>query len=350
MKISVVIPTFNREHFICHAIDSVLKQSLSDCEIIVVDDGSTDNTRDVLKAYGKRIRYFYKENEGVALARNFGMKEARGEYISWLDSDDLYYPHKNELQSAFLDKFPDIGMVYSEFSGFDDNGFFSKWHLKGYHSSAYRDPEMSYENIFDKKVSVTHINNQYPEFGDRNIYIGNIFDAYFQNTMVFTNSIMFRRSLLDNIGFQNSSFGLFHDMEFVLRYCKRNEIAFLDIPTYQLRFHDTQISGNFHKTDITTVIEKQKSLLKIGKAYGVDDRLYYLKNKPVVDKRMAVLHEAVAIPLTATRSGSKAARDQLKQSSSYGYPDFFLWALTFFPYSLRRLALKIRSILLANGK
>lgn len=111
--ISIIIPTFNRGYIVTRAIDSALSQTHRDFEIIVVDDGSTDNTREVLEPYKDRIRYFYQENKGVARARNKGIQEAKGEYIAFLDSDDYWLPEKLELQTEFLRSHPDVSMVYS---------------------------------------------------------------------------------------------------------------------------------------------------------------------------------------------------------------------------------------------
>ena len=98
--ISVIIPTYTREKFVTKAIDSVLKQSFRDYEIIVIDDGSTDNTREILKAYANKIKYIYQENSGVSSARNVGIQAARGLWISFLDSDDEWnedQPQEREL-------------------------------------------------------------------------------------------------------------------------------------------------------------------------------------------------------------------------------------------------------------
>ena len=157
MKLSIIIPTYNREQYISQAIESALSQTLADIEVIVVDDGSTDNTEKVITPYRNKINYIKTENGGVAHARNVGMKMAKGEYISWLDSDDIYYPYKSELQTDFLDKFSEIGMVYTEFSGFDDNGFFDEYHLKNYHSSAYQSGGVTYNDIFSEKFSLQKI-------------------------------------------------------------------------------------------------------------------------------------------------------------------------------------------------
>ena len=95
-KVSVVIPTYNSSQFIVETLESVFAQTYKDYEIIVVDDGSTDNTKEVLQPYTSRIKYIYKENGGPASARNVGIKSAQGEYIAFLDSDDRWLPEKLE--------------------------------------------------------------------------------------------------------------------------------------------------------------------------------------------------------------------------------------------------------------
>ena len=90
LRISVVIPTYNRAHLIGRAIESVLRQSKRPAEIIVVDDGSTDDTREQIVSFGSLVRYIYQTNSGASAARNRGVREARSEWIAFLDSDDLW--------------------------------------------------------------------------------------------------------------------------------------------------------------------------------------------------------------------------------------------------------------------
>lgn len=107
-EVSVVIPTYNRSHCIEAAIDSVFKQTYTDYEVIIVDDGSTDNTDQVLNIYGDRIKYIYQPNNGVSAARNVGILNANGKWIAFLDSDDEWLPSKLEEQMAFIDKYPNV--------------------------------------------------------------------------------------------------------------------------------------------------------------------------------------------------------------------------------------------------
>jgi glycosyltransferase involved in cell wall biosynthesis len=102
--VSVIIPTFNRWPLVGEAVESVLAQSYSGFELIVVDDGSTDETQKELEKFGSHLRFFAKAREGVAAARNFGVSRAAGRYIAFLDSDDLWLPKKLETQTAFMER------------------------------------------------------------------------------------------------------------------------------------------------------------------------------------------------------------------------------------------------------
>lgn len=120
--VSVIIPTHNRRDLICETIQSVLNQTFEDFEILVVDNGSTDDTQQIVCAMGdSRIRYIYQENTGgPAGPRNTGIRNAWGKYIAFLDSDDLWLPHKLALQVEVLDRDLDIGLVFARHQPFGD--------------------------------------------------------------------------------------------------------------------------------------------------------------------------------------------------------------------------------------
>jgi glycosyltransferase involved in cell wall biosynthesis len=118
--VSIVIPVFNGGNYLREAIDSALAQTYVNCEIVVVNDGSTDHTEQICLSYGDRIRYFCKDNGGVATAVNLGIKNMRGEYFSWLSHDDVYYPQKVEKQIEALHCHGDMAaIVHSNYDNLD---------------------------------------------------------------------------------------------------------------------------------------------------------------------------------------------------------------------------------------
>jgi len=112
--VSVIIPTFNRAWTLKTAIDSVLAQTHDEIEIIVIDDGSTDNTPDLLAGYGSQIQVFTQENRGVSAARNLGIKKSHGKFVALLDSDDAWEPDKISCQIDFFDQNPDALICQTE--------------------------------------------------------------------------------------------------------------------------------------------------------------------------------------------------------------------------------------------
>ncbi|UCE17691.1 MAG: glycosyltransferase [Gemmatimonadota bacterium] len=113
-KVSVIIPTYNRAAFLPEAIDSVLHQSYQDFELILIDDGSDDDTRDILKPYQGRLNYHYQENAGISKTRNTGLRIAQGEFIAFLDSDDLWTRRKLEKQMEIFEQIDEAEICYTD--------------------------------------------------------------------------------------------------------------------------------------------------------------------------------------------------------------------------------------------
>jgi len=121
VRVSVIIPAYNCDRYIVRAVESVLGQTYQDWEIIVVDDGSTDNTRQVLSPYLDLIQYIYQDNQGAAIARNRACKLAQGEFLAFLDADDFFLPEKLEKQVACFDADPTLDMVQTGWVIVDKN-------------------------------------------------------------------------------------------------------------------------------------------------------------------------------------------------------------------------------------
>lgn len=348
VDVSVIIPTYNRGPFLAEAINSVLAQTYQNVEVVVVDDGSSDDTLERLQPYGSKISIVTTNHGGAAHARNAGMKVAKGRYVAFLDSDDRYLPHKLALQVQILDQFPDVGLVYSEFSGFGQETT-EEFHLKTYHAPAFRNGE-TYDHYFNEAMLLKEAGIDCPPWSYRRIYFGHIFDQYLRVLLVFTNSSMVRRSVLDTVGLQDESFSLYEDYELVLRIAKRYRIAFVDMPTYQLRYHAGQISTTKRADGPAVFVEKQRQLLRVVERHGVQDDAYYQKHKITVDATMGKLYRALGVALMCYPGHEAEARRIFSEGRRYGLLEPWFWLLTFFPSFLRRVFMKLQEVILQTRK
>ena len=119
--ISVIIPAYNAEKYLSEALDSLLVQEYPDLEVLLVDDGSTDRTREIAETHPIRCTYFYQTNQGVSHARNNAIRKARGRFLAFLDADDVYLPGKLRFQSNYLDQNPQIDLVLCGIQRTDEN-------------------------------------------------------------------------------------------------------------------------------------------------------------------------------------------------------------------------------------
>jgi glycosyltransferase involved in cell wall biosynthesis len=140
--VSVVIPAFNREKFVEAAVHSVLEQTHPCLEVIVVDDGSTDGTGDIAESVARidsRVRVLRRVNEGPASARNAGLEAARGEFVAFLDSDDVYLTHKLESHVTFLEENPGVDLVFSDHATADEALNVRVVHARGMPATSFRE-------------------------------------------------------------------------------------------------------------------------------------------------------------------------------------------------------------------
>ncbi len=348
--VSVVIPTYNRAGMVGQAIDSVLQQSFTDVEILVVDDGSTDDTEIRVGKYGDRVRYIKTSNGGVAHARNVGMRSARGRYLTFLDSDDLLYPYALELQVGLLERFPDVAFACAEMSGFDDAGFFDRYHLKTYHRSAYRDPSVTYESVFQSSLPLVdavtlprQLTEADPSASARRVYIGNVFDSYLTNIVLCQNTVMLRSEVVSAVGERNERVKHWQELDYLLRISRRHTVCFADIPTYKLRYHDGQISTTARADGTRVWMRKQQILLRVVKRQALADQAYYLAHRHRIDRHLAHLHRAAAVPMLLLGDRSprrrrcvRTARLHLARCTIYGQPASVLLAASFAPLPIRK--------------
>ena len=206
-QVSVIIPTYNRSWIIKEAIDSVLAQDYKEFELIVVDDGSTDHTSDVLDSYRNVIKVLSQKNKGVSAARNRGIAEASGKFIAFLDSDDLWLPQKLSTQVEFFNKTPDALICQTE----------EVWIRNGLRVN----PKKRH-----KKPS------------------GMIFKLSLELCLVSPSAVMIKRSLFDRVGEFDETLPACEDYDLWLRISSRFPIYLIDTPLIIKRGgHDDQLSS-----------------------------------------------------------------------------------------------------------
>lgn len=191
--VSVIIPTYNRGWILKEAVDSVLGQDFKDFELIVVDDGSTDSTRDILETYGQDIIVVRQANRGVSAARNRGVGEASGQLISFLDSDDLWLPRKLSRQVDFFNTNPEAVICQTE----------EIWIRNGV-------------RVNPKK--------RHHKFS------GMIFEPSLALCLVSPSAVMIRRSLFDAVGLFDESLSACEDYDLWLRISCKYPVHLIDTP------------------------------------------------------------------------------------------------------------------------
>lgn len=229
--VSVVIPTFNRGKLVLEAVRSALDQTYSPLEIIVVDDGSNDGTADALSQLVSegRIRYIRKENGGAASARNLGIREARGKWVAFLDSDDTWTRWKTALQVMVMQKYPDVGLVFTDFSASAGTREYESY-LKEYYS-IFRRLGLKYTDVFDNSSIEEWMFDGEKALRKIPLYYGNVFKVIFQGNFIPTATVLARKDFLIEIGGMDESFRTGEDSDMYLRFCRQYPVAFIDIST-----------------------------------------------------------------------------------------------------------------------
>jgi glycosyltransferase involved in cell wall biosynthesis len=205
-SVSVIIPTYNRGWILGEAIDSVLAQEYSDYELIVVDDGSTDDTQEILDLYGQDIVVFRQPNQGVSAARNLGIAESRAELVAFLDSDDLWLPQKLTRQVAFFQSNPVALICQTE----------ETWVRNGVRVN----PKKRHQKL-----------------------AGMIFEPSLALCLVSPSAVMIRKTLFDTVGLFDESLPACEDYDLWLRVSCRYPVFLIDEPLVIKRGgHQDQLS------------------------------------------------------------------------------------------------------------
>jgi glycosyltransferase involved in cell wall biosynthesis len=222
--VSVIIPTFNRGYCLAESIRSVLDQSFTDFELIVVDDGSTDNTPEIMRSFPDIRPVWLQENRGVSFARNRGLEQAKGEWIAFLDSDDLWEPLKLETQVQWVKRHPEFHAVYTD----------EIWIRNG--------------------VRVNPMNKHRKHSGD-------IFHFCLPLCIVSPSSVILRAELLREVGGFDESMPVCEDYDLWLRIAKQYPFHFIEEKLIVKRGgHEDQLSRKFWGMDRWRVHALEKLL------------------------------------------------------------------------------------------
>jgi len=234
--VSVVIPTFNRAYCLARTLDSVLAQTHADLEALVIDDGSTDGTRELIHArYAAepRVRYIQQENRGVAAARNHGIRMARGDFVALLDSDDIWQPWKIELQLRCMQQYPELGMVWTDMEAIDPSGrVFNRAYIRSMYSAYALFVEAK---LFPDSVPLHSIAPSMRDIvGDASLRMGMIFSQMIMGNLVHTSTVLIRRERLAKVkAFDETLRYSGEDYDFHLRTCRFGPVGFVDLPAIQ---------------------------------------------------------------------------------------------------------------------
>src|ERR1017187_1513137 len=258
--ISVVVPTYNRAYCIARAIDSVREQTYSNWEVLLVDDGSVDDTAELIASrYGDdpRIRYMHQANAGGTAARNKGIRASRGDYVAFLDSDDVWRPWKLEVQLACFRFFPNVGMVWTNFEAVDAAGKVVKSRYLTTMYEAYRFFE-SFESLLGNSRDLAEVVGPRDDLEpSAKVYVGNIYTSMLRGNLAHTSTVMLSRERIDKVKEFDETLTLSgEDYDFHFRTCKWGDVCLVDAPSteYQLEFedrltkHKKQIALNFLRT------------------------------------------------------------------------------------------------------
>ena len=248
-KVSVIIPTYNRAHIISRAIQSVLDQTYQDLEIIIVDDGSTDNTESVVKSFNdKRIIYNKSDNKnkGVASARNIGVKLSRAEYIAFQDSDDVWYPYKLEKIMKVIEDQGNIDFIYS------------------------------YGRII-KNEKIIGDGGKNP--GMNNLSKRELIISLFYGNFIPTQGVVVKKDKIINVGGFDESFPSASDHELWIRLIPICNFYYMDEPLFDIYFSEESITINVNMRIRSQVRLFNKNKLILKKQINSRVRYYFIKQK-----------------------------------------------------------------------
>jgi len=280
--VSVIIPAYNGARYICESIESVLNQTYRQFEIIVVDDGSTDNTSEVLEPYirNSSIRYFYQDNAGHGAARNTGIKYAQGKYVCFHDQDDWLEKDSLERRLNFYETYPKLGLVCSDFrTAIMGNGC---------NEIVYAESYVKKENMIERMP------NGCTEVKAHNIYIfnKNIYPEFIFVCFAWIGTVMIRKEVFDEVGIFDEEFMWSPDIDLFIRISKQFSVGFLDTSTAIYRAHPGGMSLNLYRVYEDAVKYHTKFLKPAWELRDIDKKRVKLSVRDICFRKAHLLIES----------------------------------------------------------
>lgn len=238
MKVSVIIPTFNRRKLILDAVNSVLRQSYSDIEIIVVDDGSNDGTAAMLEEnYGDAVICLQQSNKGLGAARNRGVSAASGKYIAFLDSDDLWQESKLGLQVEVMEKLPDLGFTFTDFIIFNDSGKIDHSGIQTWFAEPKAWEKILPDRLFFSKQDI----KKEGDAAGFNVYVGDLYYHLMSQCYVLPSTAMVRANCLSPGIRHTENDPYCSDWDFFALLSRKWKAGFIECETAFNRSHDDSV-------------------------------------------------------------------------------------------------------------
>ena len=275
--ISVVIAAYNAQHSLRATLDSLLAQTWANTEIIVVDDGSTDRTADLLATYATRVRTLRQPNGGLAAARRAGVAAARGRYIALMDADDLCRPERLAVQARILARWPDVVLCCSDFDAFDEHGQVSTAHAGRYYTALRQAPQGLrglLPNAETLDITGCLPDTQAEQSQQVTVCRGDAYRVLVHGNFVHPPTVLFRRSVLDAVGSFESEAGSMCDWDWVTRAARTGQVAFVERSLLDYRLSSTQMSAPRHRLRAST------DTLRVAERICRRDEALYLAERP----------------------------------------------------------------------
>lgn len=250
--ISVVIPTYNNSHYVLAAVNSALQQTYANKEIIVIDDGSNDGTRQILKqlTVNEKIRYHYQDNAGLSAARNAGIKLANGTYIALLDADDVWDPEKLSLQVKAFSDHRNSKMIFTDFNTFNDQGLFV---MNVCRSKFRHDVAVTFEAL------------------------------YTRNNFILPSTVLIHKCVFADCGYFDETLRAVEDYDMWLRVVQKYDVRGMPQNLVNIRHHGTNMTR-----DLSRMIDSERMVIH--------------KYKDIVCNKMYSRRVAKMFLLNATRA------------------------------------------------